>query len=99
MTVGGVNGGGLNGGGLTGGGLNGLRDPLLVTQCHKRRARLLVQQPPDRARRLRDPVLVLDQREADVAVAALAEADPGADGDLGVARQAQGELERAEGAE
>ena len=34
-----------------------------------------LQQPADRARRLEDPLLVLDEGEADVAVAAVAEAD------------------------
>src|SRR5207244_8065548 len=59
----------------------------------------LRQQLSDRARRLGDPLLVLDEREAHVAVAAVTESDPRADRDLGLARQAQGELEGTESAE
>src|SRR5205814_1520048 len=55
--------------------------------------------PPDRARRLRDALLVLDEREAHVAVAALAEADAGTDRHVRLLREAQGELERAGGAQ
>ena len=55
-----------------------------------------LQQLADRARRLVDPLLVLDEREADVTVAARAEADAGADRDVGLARELERELERAE---
>ena len=55
-----------------------------------------MQQPADRARRLVDPLLVLDEREAHVTVAARPEADAGADRDVGLARELQRELERAE---
>ena len=49
----------------------------------------------DAAHGLADTVLVLDEREADEAVAARAEADPRADGDLRLPRQHRRELERA----
>src|SRR5262245_124894 len=51
------------------------------------------------AKRLADSLLVLDQREADVALAVLAEADPRRDRDLGLLDQQLGELERADAAE
>ena len=53
----------------------------------RRDARACVEQLPDRARRLADALLVLDEREAHVPVAALAEADARADGDVGLARE------------
>src|SRR5206468_12030225 len=55
-----------------------------------------LQQVPNRAGRLPDPLLVLDEREPDVTVAPLAEADPRADGHVRLAREQQRELERAE---
>src|SRR5207249_3785707 len=51
------------------------------------------------AQRLPDPLLVLDQREAHVPFAVLAEADAGRDGDLGLLHAELGELQRAEPAE
>src|SRR5258707_15457316 len=56
----------------------------------------MLEQLLDRTRRLADALLVLDEREAHVSVAALAEPDPGANGDVGVAREAQSELERSQ---
>src|SRR5882672_5798777 len=56
----------------------------------------MLEQLPDRTRRLADALLVLDEREAHVTVAAVAEPDAGADRDARVAREAQRELERAE---
>src|SRR5262249_52175149 len=50
---------------------------------------------PDAAHRLPGPVLVLDQREADVVVPVLAEPDAGRDSDLRVLQQELRELERA----
>ena len=47
-------------------------------------------------RRLADAVLVLDQRDADIAFAFLAEADAGRDGDLRLGQQLLGEFDRAE---
>ena len=58
-----------------------------------------VEQLLDRAGRLADPLLVLDEGEADVAVAARPEADAGADRDAGLLRQAQRDVEGAERAE
>src|SRR5262249_55031061 len=52
----------------------------------------------DTAHRLPDAVLVRDQREPHEPLAALAEADAGGDGDLGLREEELGELERAEGA-
>src|SRR5260221_7823391 len=55
-----------------------------------------VQQLLDRTRRLADALLVLDERKAHVTVAAVAEPDPGTDGDVRVARETERELEGAE---
>src|SRR5207253_752914 len=54
---------------------------------------------PDSARCLRDPLLVLDQREPDVAVAGCPEAGTGADGHLRLAQQPQRKRMRPLGAE
>src|SRR5207244_8230801 len=54
------------------------------------------QRAAEAAYRLPDAVLVLDEREADVALPALAEAGARADGDERVARQEQRELVGAE---
>ena len=43
----------------------------------------------DRARRLADALLVLDEREPHVPVTAVTESDPGADRDACISRQAQ----------
>src|SRR3954451_17948176 len=53
------------------------------------------QQLADRAARLRDPLLVLDERKADVSVSSLAEADAQADRDARVPGETQGEPEGA----
>src|SRR5919197_5245575 len=58
----------------------------------------LRQRAPDAADRLPDAVLVLDEREADVSIAAGAEADARADRDVRLADQLERELERAEAA-
>src|SRR5207244_9182993 len=58
--------------------------------------RHLVQQVPNGARCLPDPLFVLDEGESHVAVAAVAEADPRAHGDVRLAGKEQRELERAE---
>src|SRR5207253_988985 len=55
----------------------------------------LGQRSPDAAHRLSDPVLVLHEREADVALAVGAEAAARADGDLRLAQQPHRELLRA----
>ena len=55
-----------------------------------------LQQLLDRARRLADPLLVLDEGEPHVLVAARPEADARADGDVGAAREHDRELEGAE---
>src|SRR3954471_13704909 len=52
------------------------------------------QQPADRAARLRDPLLVLDEREADVSVSPLAQADSRADRNARVLREPERERER-----
>src|SRR5439155_23839635 len=49
---------------------------------------------PDRARRLVDALLVFDEREAHVPVAAVAEADAGTDRDARVPREPQRDLQR-----
>src|SRR3954449_13378875 len=49
----------------------------------------------DLADGLAEPLLVLDQGEAEVALAHLAEAPAGADGDLGLLEQFHGEVDRA----
>ena len=53
----------------------------------------------DVAHRLPQPMPVLDQRQADIALAILAEADAGSHGDLGLLEQQLGEAQRAQGAE
>src|SRR3954454_21446320 len=53
------------------------------------------QQLADRAARLRDPLLVLDERKADMSVSPLAEADARADRDARVPGETQGEPEGA----
>ena len=53
----------------------------------------------DAAEGLAGAFFIFDEREADELVAVLAEADAGADGDLGVLEKVFGELERAEVAE
>ena len=53
------------------------------------------QQLADRAARLRNPLLVLDKRKADVSVSSLAEADARADRDARVLGETQGEPEGA----
>ena len=55
-----------------------------------------LQQFPDRAGRLPDALLVLDEREAHVAVAARTESDPRADRDSRGASEAQRELQRTD---
>ena len=50
----------------------------------------------DGAGRLADPLFVLDEGEADVPVASVAEADPGADRHIRLAGEEQGEVQRAE---
>ena len=52
----------------------------------------------DVAHRLADPLPVLDQGEPDMALAILAEADPGRDRDLGLLEQELAERERADAA-
>src|SRR5262249_3942121 len=59
-------------------------------QIERRAQRLL-----DAADRLAGPVLVLDEREAHVVIAVLAETDARRHGDLGLVQQELGELERA----
>src|SRR5262249_11704117 len=56
----------------------------------------LGQRPAQPGDRLADPLLVLDEREANVAVAARSEARPRADRDASLTRELDGELERAE---
>src|SRR5688572_1528176 len=56
-----------------------------------------VERPTDAADRLADPLLVLDEREADVALATRPEALARADRDLRLARELHGELERGRG--
>jgi hypothetical protein len=56
---------------------------------------VLLEEGLDAAHRLACPVLVLDQGQAHVAIAVLAEADPGRDRDLGLGQQQLGELQRA----
>src|SRR6266404_4480199 len=58
--------------------------------------RPLVQEPLDRTRRLADALLVLDECEAHVTVAAVPEPDSRADGDVRVAREPECKLEGAE---
>ncbi len=58
--------------------------------------RLTREELADAARRLGDPLLVLDEGEAHVLVAAGPEADARADGDVGAAREHHRELEGAE---
>ena len=58
-----------------------------------------VEQFPDRAGRLVDALLVLDEREAHVTVAAVAEPDPGTDRNARLTGEAQRDLQRAETAE
>src|SRR5260370_32359369 len=60
---------------------------------HRRGA--LTQRMADTANRLACTMLVLDQREADEAVAIRAEAGSGRDRDLGVVQQELGEFERS----
>jgi hypothetical protein len=55
-----------------------------------------VKQFANRTRRLTDPLLVLDEGEAYVPVSALAEPDARRDGDVGLARELERELERTE---
>src|SRR4051812_11045030 len=56
----------------------------------------LDQCPAEVADGLSGPVLVLDEGEADVAVAAGAEPDAGRGGDVGLLHQEAGELQRAQ---
>ena len=65
----------------------------------EREPSLALQQLADRTGRLADPLLVLDEGEADVPVAAGAEADARADRHVGLAGELERELERAELAE
>src|SRR5262249_10513774 len=55
-----------------------------------------LEKPANGAGRLVDALLVLDEREAHVTVAARPEADAAADRHVGLARELQGDLERAE---
>src|SRR5436190_12601003 len=57
---------------------------------------VLAEHVADAARRLAQAMLVLDQRDAHVVVAVVAEADAGRHGDLRLGQQPLGELDRAE---
>ena len=67
----------------------------LLLQLHHIVQRLVggLEEAPDAARRLADALLVLDQRQAHVIVAVLAEADARRDGDVGLLDQQLRELE------
>src|SRR5207302_10585973 len=69
-------------------------EPSAVDSCGVRQAQRSGQGAAHAANGLSDPLLVLDEREADVAFPVRTEAAARADGDVPVAQEAQGELLR-----
>src|SRR5947207_510045 len=65
-------------------------------QCSSSDAGELRQRAPDPTDGLPDPLLVLNERESDMALPAFAEPDPGRDGDVRLAREPERELLRAQ---
>src|SRR5262245_10420408 len=73
-----------------------LRLPLAAASSGSSEKTVLSEHVLDAAHRLAQAMLVLDERDAHVIVAVVAEADAGGDGDLRALEQALGELDRAE---